>query len=139
MKKGVHQIAAVLMACVVLFTTQSFAVNMHYCGNTIVDVALWSSAKGCGMEQLQKSTPCEDPSMTLESCCKDQKIVKEGQNDLKSSLDTIAFEKQTLMPVLFFGTAPLSTTLVDPKPAFKAYSPPFLERDIQILYETYLI
>ena len=38
------------MAIVVLFSTMSFILNMHYCGDTLVEIALLSKAKGCGMK-----------------------------------------------------------------------------------------
>ena len=37
MKKFLHKSMAILMAVVVLFTTMSFTVDMHYCGDSLVD------------------------------------------------------------------------------------------------------
>jgi hypothetical protein len=31
----------------------SFTFNMHYCGDTLLETALFQTAKGCGMEMTQ--------------------------------------------------------------------------------------
>ena len=56
MKKVLHKIMAFAMTFVVLFSTMSFTVNMHYCGGTLVETALFQKAKGCGMEMGNPST-----------------------------------------------------------------------------------
>ncbi len=37
MKQFIHKSMAVFMAAVVLMTTMSFTVDMHYCGDSLVD------------------------------------------------------------------------------------------------------
>ena len=44
------------MAIVVLFSTMSFTVDMHYCGDNLVETAIFHKAKGCGMEMENPST-----------------------------------------------------------------------------------
>ena len=77
------------MACVVLVTTMSFTVDMHYCGDTLVDFSFIQSAKTCGMEKVQTSKGCEKPMLSEKSCCSDEQIIKEGKDDLKISFDTL--------------------------------------------------
>ena len=50
MKQFFYKIMSLAMAFVVLFSTMSFTVNMHYCGDTLVETAIFHKAKGCGME-----------------------------------------------------------------------------------------
>ena len=50
MKQVFHKTLAISMSFVVLFSTMSFTINMHYCGDTLVETALFQKAKGCGME-----------------------------------------------------------------------------------------
>ena len=54
------------MAFVVLFSTMSFTMNMHYCGGTLVESAIFQKAKGCGMEMEKPST--EECSITKKNC-----------------------------------------------------------------------
>lgn len=39
------------MAFVVMFTTMSFTVDMHFCGDSLVDFSLFAKAESCGMEK----------------------------------------------------------------------------------------
>ena len=50
MKDFYKKISAILMAVVVLFSTMSFTISEHYCGDKLVDSALFSKAEFCGME-----------------------------------------------------------------------------------------
>ena len=127
------------MAFVVLFATMSFTVDMHYCGDTLVDFSIYTEAESCGMEKAQPAKSCENPLMTSTSCCSDQKIVKEGKDDLKSSFNKLTFEQQTFVATFIYCYINLFEGLDENIVPFKDYSPPFIERDIQTLCETYLI
>ena len=127
------------MAFVVLFTTMSFTVNMHYCGDSLVDFSVFKSAETCGMEKAQPVKSCENPTMNEKDCCTDQQLVKEGQDDLKTSFNKLTFEQQTFVATFFYTYINLFEGLDENIVPFKDYSPPFVERDIQTLYETYLI
>ena len=80
---------SLFMAFVVLFSTMSFTINMHYCGNTLVDTAIFKKAKNCGMD-MQNSTT-KECSMTKKNCCSDKQIFVDGQDELK-----ISFNQKTL-------------------------------------------
>ena len=80
------------MAFVVLFSTMSFTVNMHYCGDTLVETTLFNKAKGCGMEMEKPST--EGCSITKKNCCDDKQLVIDGQDELKLNFDKLTFEQQ---------------------------------------------
>lgn len=127
------------MACVVLFTTMSFTVDMHYCGDSLVDFSFFTKAETCGMEKRQPTKGCENPSMSEKSCCSDKTIVKEGNEDLKTSFNKLTFEQQTLVATFFYTYINLFKGLDENIVPFKDYSPPFVKRNIQKLYETYLI
>ena len=81
------------MACVVIFTTMSFTVDMHFCGDTLVDVALFKEAKNCGME-MAMNTPTSNEMKGM-SCCHDEQIVSIGQDDLKPSFQVKGGERIT--------------------------------------------
>lgn len=126
------------MAFVVMFTTMSFTVDMHYCGDSLVDFSFFTKAKACGMEKAQP-VKCENPSMSEKSCCSDQKIVKEASDDLKTSFNKLSFEQQTFLATFFYTHINLFEGFDENIVPFKDYSLPFIERDFQLLYETYLI
>ncbi|MBU3026074.1 HYC_CC_PP family protein [Zobellia galactanivorans] len=139
MKKVFHKILSVLMAFVVLLTTMSFTVDMHYCGDSLVDFSFFAKAESCGMEKAQPTKSCDNPTMTEKDCCTDQQIVKEGNQDLKTSFDKLTFEQQTFVASFFYTYINLFEGFDENIAPFKDYSPPFVKRDIQTLHETYLI
>lgn len=138
MKSFLHKILSGVMATLVLFTTMSFTVDMHYCGNTLVDFSLFDEVKTCGMEK-QEPTKDLGNGLTEKSCCSELQIVKEGQDDLKFSFDTLNFEQQVFVASFLSSYINLFEGLDENSSPFRAYDPPYLIRDIQKLHETYLI
>ena len=127
------------MAFVVLFSTMSFTVDMHFCGDTLVDFSLISEAKSCGMEKAQPIKRCENPEMTSTSCCTDQLLVKEGKDDLKISFDTLSFEQQTFIAAFTYSYINLFEGTESEEVPFEDYPRPFVKRDVQVLHQTFLI
>ena len=80
------------MAFVVLFSTLSFTVNMHYCGDTLVETVIFKKAKGCGMEMQNPST--KGCAITKKNCCDDKQLIIDGQDELKLNFDNLTFEEQ---------------------------------------------
>lgn len=127
------------MAFLVLLTTMSFAVDMHFCGDTLVDFSFVQNVKTCGMEKAQSTVGCESPVLSKKSCCSDKQFVKEGKDDLKITFDSLSLDQQLFVATftytyinLFEGTQSLDVPFTD-------YPPPFIERDVQVLYQSFLI
>ena len=139
MKKVFHKILSVLMAFVVLLTTMSFTVDMHYCGDSLVDFSIFTEAESCGMEKAQPTESCDNPSMTEKDCCTDQQIVKEGKDDLKISFDTLSFEQQTFIAAFTYSYINLFEGTESEEVPFEDYPRPFVKRDVQVLHQTFLI
>jgi len=68
---------------------------MHYCGDTLVESAIFQKAKGCGMEMEKPST--EECSITKKNCCDDKQLAIEGQDELQLQVDKITFEQQVFI------------------------------------------
>ncbi|MEM9685400.1 MAG: hypothetical protein AAF934_00580 [Bacteroidota bacterium] len=138
MKEIARKIIAVLMTVVVLCSTMSFSVAIHYCGDTLVDRAIFKTAEGCGMETQNTSDPAAC-NFIKKSCCSDENRVTEGQNELKIPFNTLSF-KQQLFAVSFIYTyievfdVPKKTDIL-----YQGHPPPLLVRDIHVLYQTFLI
>ena len=130
MKQFIHKSMAVFMAAVVLMTTMSFTVDMHYCGDILVDFSFVQQVETCGMEKAQVTVSCEKPTLSKKSCCSDEQMVKQGQDGFEQQVFVASFTYSYLN--LFEGTA---TTDVP----FVAYSPPFVKQDVQVLHQTFLI
>ncbi len=137
MKQVFHKILSLAMAFAVLFSTMSFTVNMHYCGDTLVETAIFHKAKGCGMEMEKPST--EGCSITKKNCCDDKQLVMEGQDELQLQVDKITFEQQLFITSFVFTYINLFEGLDNNASTYEEYKPPLVIRRIYKIDETYLI
>lgn len=138
MKETLCQIASVATALLVLFSTMSFTVDMHYCGDRLVDYSFFETADSCRMNASPSTTPGENSVMKMD-CCTDLEIVLEGQDDLKISFDQFTFDQRIFISTFYTTYVNLFETVDKNLNSFKEYSPPPLIRDIQILDQTFLI
>lgn len=133
MKKLFQNSASLAMALLVLFSTMSFTVDKHFCGKVLVDQAVFSEAKTCGMHSGA------DPSAMEDTCCDEQQISVEGQKELKISFDDLDFEQQVFLSSFSYSYLELFNGEPQQDIPFIHYTPPLLVYDIHMLDETYLI
>ena len=128
-----HRIFSIALSFLVLFSTFSLTVEKHFCGNRLVDVAVFSDVKGCGMEVAPES-------MTSNSCCKDIVDVIEGQDELTLvSFDDLEFETQLFVSTYIYSFSKLFESLPKQIIPHKDYSPPNIVKDIQLLDDVFII
>jgi len=138
MKKVFHKIIAMVMAFVVLFSTMSFSVGMHYCGDTLVDAALFEKAKSCGMEIRKEASSSYSPVME-KNCCHDEEILIKGQNELKITFESLDLHQQVFITSFVFSYI---NSFIEPNEkvnTFDDYPPPLIVKNIHKLDEVYLI
>ncbi len=138
MRESFLKILTVLMSFVVLCSTMSFTIDMHYCGDTLVDSALFKKAKSCGME-MQQTSDSGLSVVTKKKCCTDKQLILEGQDELKTSLDTFTYEQQVFVASLHYTHLDVFLKSEAYKISFPEYPPPLLVKDIHVLNETFLI
>ncbi len=68
---------SLVLAMLVVLSTFSWTINKHVCMGRIVDVALFTQAKSCGMEAMLQDDSLE------QHCCDHQSDTVQGQEDLK--------------------------------------------------------
>ncbi|MGB5370206.1 MAG: hypothetical protein WBN18_07230 [Flavobacteriaceae bacterium] len=140
MKKVLFKITSFAMALLLLFSTMSFAVDMHYCMGKLVDFSLFDKVESCNMmsDVMDSSDTC--PSMKMEMhCCQDVQIAQMGQHDLKIALDQPSCDQQYFIAVYFNPYLRLFEGPEENITAFNDYTPPPLIRDIHILDQSFLI
>lgn len=125
------------MAFVVLFSTMSFTLNMHYCGDILKDTALFYKAESCGMEMQNPLS--NDCSITKKNCCSDEQLVIDGQDELQLSVDKISFEQQVFIASFVYSYINLFAGIEENLTSYKDYKPPLVIRQIFKIDETYLI
>ena len=125
------------MAFVVLFSTMSFTVDMHYCGGTLMDTAIFQKAETCGMD-MEKSLS-EGCSVTKKSCCSDEQLIVDGQNELQLAVNKISFEQQVFIASFVYSYSNLFEVVYKNVSSFEEYEIPLVVKQIFKLDETYLI
>ena len=125
------------MAFVVLCSTMSFTVNMHYCGDILVETAIFHKAKGCGMEMEKPST--DGCSITKKNCCDEEQLVVDGQDELQLQVDKISFEQQVFIASFVYTYINLFEGLENNVSTYEEYKPPLVIRQLYKIHETYLI
>jgi len=135
-KKMLHKTFAMLLACLVLFSTVSFTVDKHFCGDVLVDVSIFTKAEGCcaGMPSSKAH------HANKKSCCKDEIALVIGQKLLKtSSFDEIHFEKKPFIASLHYAYIEALDLFTKDELAFINYSPPNTVSDIHVLNKVFII
>ncbi len=138
MKEFTHKILSIFMTVVVLFSTTSFAITKHFCGDTLIDTAIFSKAKTCGMEK-EASVKIEDCTIVKENCCSDQQILIDGQDDLQLQVDKISFQQQIFVASFIYSYINLFEGLDKNVSSFEEYAPPIVTNQIYKIDESYLI
>ena len=137
MKQVFHKIMSSLMAFVVLFSTMSFTVSMHYCGDTLVETSVFEKPEGCGMEMGNSVN--ESCTITKKDCCSEKQLLVDGQDELKISFNELSLEHQQFIVSFAYTYINLFERFDDDIKSFREYKPPLVIRQIYKLDETYLI
>ncbi|WP_425077324.1 HYC_CC_PP family protein [Psychroserpens sp. S379A] len=135
-KAILHKAFSALMALLVLFSTVSFTVEKHFCGDVLIDTAVFSEAEKCKMEAFE----IEQSKITKKHCCKDVTEVVEGQDQLKpSKIESITSQQQMFVVSYLYTYVNTLNELPKLIIPHKNYSPPDLIEEILILEEVFLI
>lgn len=123
-----HKAFSVLMVMLVLFSTVSFTIERHFCGDVLVGVSYFVEAEKCAMEITQKR-----------NCCKDEVNVIEGQDELQlESFNYFEIHPEFLITFIYTYIN-LFEGLPKQVIPHKDYFPPNLVADIQVLDQVFLI
>jgi hypothetical protein len=134
MKQFSFKIVTITLSFLVLFSTFSFTVDTHYCGDFLMDVSILGESDGCGM-QMDKQVLAKK-----KNCCKDEVHKVEGQDELQvQKVEQISFENQQFLA--FFVVSYQDLFLIDESKTtfYKDFSPPDIPRNYQVLYQSFLI
>ena len=132
LKQVLHKVFSIAMAILVLFSTVSFTVESHYCGDTLVDVSIFADANKCAMESMEM--------LQKKTCCKDEVDVIQGQDELNVvSFKDFDLDQQQFLVAFAQSYLNLFESLPKQIIPHKDYVPPNLIYDIQVLDEVFLI
>ena len=135
-KHFLHKMFSVFLAFIVLSSTMSFTIEKHFCGDKLIDVALFSELNKCNMDS---------PSIDLEEfvkkmCCKDEVNIVTGQDELlMHDFDDLSIDIQTALFEVTRSINHLVSVELLSKKSFNDYSPPKLIVNRLIVNQNFLI
>jgi hypothetical protein len=131
LKQMLFKAFSIILAFLVLLSTVSFALAKHYCGTTLIDVAVFSKAETCDMEMT---------SIVKKHCCKDEIVVIKGQDKLKlSKFEELPTYHQVFITTYIFSILNRFESIDKNIIPHKDYSPPNLVTNIQVLDQVFII
>jgi hypothetical protein len=131
MKKSLLKLVAATLAILVLFSTFSFTVEKHFCGDFLMDISFTGEADKCEMDHSNEM---------MISCCKDEIAHIEGVKILQQEVEKdLNFKTQQVL-IAFFQSYTNSFHSYKPKNLFlRDFSPPDISDDFQVSFQCFLI
>tara|TARA_R110002049_G_scaffold191337_1_gene360234 strand:+ start:952 stop:1371 length:420 start_codon:yes stop_codon:yes gene_type:complete len=139
MKQLLIKIVSISLALVVLFATSPFTVDMHFCCNKLVDVAVFGKAKPCKDKEQDLSIPSKKCSLGQMDCCSNKSMVNKADDIFKKAQFQFEYNNIVFLQTLFYTYVNLFEGLDLKVVPFVNYNPPWIEKDILILHETFLL
>jgi len=134
MKQLYIKIASFLLAFLLLFSTFSFTVEKHYCGDVLVNVSFTGQTECCAMN-MDVIT-----SIKKKNCCKKEIQKIEGQDQLQfNKIEKITGSKQLYVTAFLVSYNDLSNKNKPKNYFYKDFFTPDIWLDYQVLYQTFLI
>lgn len=124
------------MVLLLLASTTSWKVEKHFCMGHLIDIAFFSSAQDCGMAMNMDSNRSNESE---NSCCSNEIIVIDGQDDLKLSINDLDLEQQLFLVAFTSSYIDLFIGLKEQVVPSEQYPPPLLVKDIYMLDQVFLI
>ena len=152
-----HRIAAISMALLMLIASTGFSMDIHYCQDQIRGISFFGKAKSC--HEKQKTPPCHKTKTRLtdgqefchhkedgvskaekDNCCHNETIVIE-KSDLDATLTylTTVHDIQLDFVAAFISVYVFNNSVLAVYQPYALYKPPLPDRDIQVLYQTFLL
>ena len=135
-KELAHKIVSISLALLLLASTTSWKVEKHFCMGHLIDIAFFSPAQDCGMTMNMDSNESMIPE---NSCCSEEIIIIDGQDDLKLSINDIDLEQQLFLIAFTNSYIDLFIGLKEQVVPNEHHLPPPLVKDIHVLDQVFLI
>lgn len=148
-----YKFIAFLLAFLMLISSAGFSLDLHYCQGNFKNLAFFKEAKSCH-ELAKKSTsahckkmqtPCskKDSSTTgvecEKSCCSRNTILVEAEtNILSAKIITADYFSAYFMIAFVYSFVP-SNTSTEYLNKYLLYKPPPQDKDLSVLFQTFLI
>jgi hypothetical protein len=134
--RAFRTIAAIFLALLVLVSSTSFMIGMHICMGDVQNIALFSKAEGCEMEQ--NLPPCHQHLKA--PCCEDETVIHEA-NDIKADIAHIHIDGPS--PIDLDHSLVFISEIIPSAPLSRIqyynYDPPLRSWDLTVEHQVFLI
>lgn len=139
MLQVLHKILAIIIAFVVVFSSLSFSVEKHVCMGEVTSTSFFNEADSCGMtsDDCDINKPLET-KIQKEKCCNDIYELIQGNQNEQQALNSLELNQLQFILTFTYTYLNLFEESTDLN-IFNIYSPPLVDRDINVLYQTFLI
>jgi hypothetical protein len=139
----VKKVISISLALLMLVSNVGFTLNTHFCGGEAVETSFSIGLHNpdCGMPDMDRdceTIPSTEEQVKSKPCCENQhQLIQLDENADLQAFSTevnptffVAFVHSFVQPILFADQAFVHNTY---------YSPPIPDKDIQVLFQTFLI
>ena len=132
------KIASISLAIFFLMSSSHLSFATHFCGGKAFKHALLFSPSelGCGMENGKDD--CDKTTKIENDCCKNQSILISIKDNFQPSLAKISVVPHFIfvtIAAILFSVPTVSSTII----SFQDYHPPLPDKDIPVLFQSFLI
>lgn len=131
MKILLQKIFSFTLSLLVLFSTLSFTVEKHFCGDFLVDISFKGVTSKCEMVHSEQNKS---------NCCKDEVVILEGQDILQQQvLKDVTFKTQQFLVAYIDYSIEKNNFSNNENFYFETTPPPKLSKKFQVCYQCFLI
>lgn len=143
------------MALLMFVTSTGFAIDLHFCKNDLKTISLFGHAEACHhkqqvmpchkMESQMLSESCHKSTTSKEinhadGCCQNKTLeIEKSTNDIAIAKVVTTQDVQWNAVVAFVVSYVFNYPIETAETQFALYKPPLPDRDVQVLYQTFLI
>ena len=136
-----NKILALILAFIVIFSSLSFTVEKHVCMDEVTDVSFFTEADSCGMQddECKPEETGETSSFDEKNCCTNIHELIQGNQQEQQAIDGFEISQVPFIIAYAYTYLNLFEDNIDNSPFTDYSSPPLNDKDIQVLYQTFLI
>lgn len=145
-----YRITALILAALILTSSVSFAVDMHFCKGELKSISFWGKAPSCHERAAAKITcphhrklMAEKGEAALEksNCCNNHTVQVEADHERQTQTATELELNPSLQYFLFAYAVSLlpAEGFTDSPAPYLNYRPPLIARDIPVLTQSFLL
>jgi hypothetical protein len=140
------KVISIVLSLILIVSHISFVIGTHYCGGEAVEskVMFEKTHLGCGMMDMDLS--CDETGktnnhdVTIEKipCCENEFHTIQTTGEFVKNTTPVTFSVDFAIAFIY-ATANIDLLPNSAPQSFTDFSPPPLEKDIQVLFQTFLI